>query len=246
MIDLHTHILPAIDDGAGDWNEAVEMCRMAAADGCEALIATPHQRKMWVNEQPERIVALTRELQERVGARPRIYPGAEIHVDSELLDDLATSDRGGLLPLADGPYLLVEFGAEPPRVAPLDLVHELLIAGWRPLLAHPEFIPFLAEDLDHLAELVRLGARAQITAMSLTGDFGPGVQRLVGEMIDRRLVHVVASDAHSPRWRPPGLSGARRLLERTWGEPLAERLTRENPAAVLAGEEIPAASPPAP
>lgn len=246
MIDLHTHVLPAIDDGAGDWREAVEMCRMAAADGCEALVATPHQRKMWVNERPERIVALARELQERAGPRPRIYPGAEIHVDSEILDELSSPDRGGLVPLADGPYLLLEFGVAPPRIPPVDLVHELVVAGWRPLLAHPEFIPFLAQDLRLLAELVEGGARTQITAMSLTGEFGAPVQRLVAEMIDRQLVHVVASDAHSPTWRPPGLSEARRLLARTWGESLARRLTEENPRAVLEAAEMPASDPVAP
>lgn len=243
MIDLHTHVLPAIDDGAGDWSESIEMCRMAAADGCEALVATPHQRKSWVNEQPSRIVDLARELQERVGPAPRIYPGAEIHVDSEVLDELAAPDRGGLLPLADGPYLLVEFGGAPPGMPPADLVHELVVAGWRPLLAHPEFIPFLAEDLSLLAEMISLGARAQVTAMSLTGEFGAPIQRLVGEMIDRQLVHVVASDAHSPSWRPPGLSGARRLIVRTWGESVARRLTEENPRAVLEAREIPAATP---
>lgn len=246
MIDLHTHVLPAIDDGAGDWNEAVEMCRMAAADGCEALVATPHQRKIWVNEDPSRILALTAELQQRVGPRPRIYPGAEIHVDSEMLEDLAAPDRGGLVPLAGGPYLLVEFGSEPPRIPAVDLIHELVVAGWRPLLAHPEFIPFLAQDLGLLATLIEVGATAQVTAMSLTGEFGPRAQRLVGEMIDRQLVHVLASDAHSPSWRPPGLSAARQLVTRVWGDGVARRLTEENPRAVLEAEAIRAASPATP
>lgn len=242
MIDLHTHILPGIDDGAGDWNESIEMCRLAAADGCDALVATPHQRKMWVNEEPSRIIALAQELQERVGSRPKIYAGAEIHVDSEMLDDLARSDRGGLLPLAAGPYLLVEFAGSPPAMPAADLIHELVLAGWKPLLAHPEFIPFLAEDLGLLAELVDLGARVQVTAMSLTGDFGAPVAALVAEMIDRQLVHVVASDSHSPSWRPPGLSRARRVVASTWGEAMARRLTQENPHAVLEASPIPAAA----
>lgn len=239
MIDLHCHVLPGIDDGAGDWGESVEMCRMAAADGCDMLVATPHQRKAWPTEDPERLGALVDELQERIGSEPRVHLGGEIHVDSEILDELEQPGLGGLAPLAGSRALLIEFGHSPPSIGAAGLVHELILSGWTPVLAHPEFIPFLADDLDLLAELVHMGSRSQVTAMSVTGEFGRSVQRSVHAMLDRGLVHFLASDAHSTTWRPPGLSGARGIVADRWGRAVADRLTVDNPLALIEGQNVP-------
>lgn len=239
MIDLHTHILPGIDDGAGTWDEAVEMCRLAAADGCEGLVATPHQRKTWPNENADRLRALVAQLQDRIGQSPRIHVGGEIHVDSEILEDLERPGLGGMVPLAGTKALLLEFGLSQPPIGAGALIHELVLAGWTPVLAHPEFIPFLAEDLDLLTDLIGMGARSQVTAMSVTGKFGRRVQATTRSMIGRGLVHFVASDTHSPSWRPPGLAEARDQIARRWGRGVATRLTNDYPAALLAGREVP-------
>jgi protein-tyrosine phosphatase len=238
MIDLHIHVLPGIDDGASGWAESIEMCRMAVADGCDTLVVTPHQRKAWPNEDPEKLEKLTTELQERAGTAPSIHVGAEIHVDSSILDDLESPSLGGLCPLAGTRHLLIEFGHMPPPPGAAEIVHELVIAGWHPIVAHPEFIPFLAEDLVLLGDLVATGGRAQVTAMSVTGEFGRPVQNIVFEMIDEGLVHFVASDAHSPTWRPPGLSRAREALEHHWGTDLATSLTSRNPEAAVEGRPV--------
>ena len=239
MIDLHIHVLPGIDDGATSWDEATRMCRMALDDGCEALVATPHQRRAWPNHDVERLERSLRELRRRVGARPELLLGGEIHVDSALLDDLDREGRAGLCPLAGGRWLLLEFGPMRPAQGARWMVRELVLAGWRPLIAHPEFIPFLADDLDSLEELVRLGARTQVTAMSVTGDFGRKTRDVAHRMIRSDLVHVVASDAHSPQWRPPGLARARSEMERRWGAEAARTLVAANPRRVLEDAEIP-------
>ena len=196
MIDIHTHVLPGIDDGAADLEVAVEMCRLAAAAGCEALIATPHQRTpTWENTDPGALEALRREVEQAAGGRPAILPGGEIRVDSMLLDELERHPETGLLPLAGSRYLLLEFARRGPVPDPLTLTHELSVAGWVPILAHPEMIPFLGADLDLMARLTDAGALFQVTAMCVSGDAGPRFQALCDRMIERGLVHFVASDA---------------------------------------------------
>jgi protein-tyrosine phosphatase len=239
MIDLHIHLLPGIDDGSANWEESVTMCRMAADDGCSALVATPHQRRAWPNEDPAKLSALLAELTERSGGAPQLHQGGEIHIDSELLDELARDDLAGLCPLAGTHWLLLEFDQMPPAMGTEAIIHEVVLAGWKPIIAHPEFIPFLAGDLALLGQLVHLGARAQITAMSVTGDFGKPPQELALTMIHERLIHFVGSDAHTPEWRPPGLAAARDAIERRWGATTAARLTAENPRLVIEDGAVP-------
>jgi protein-tyrosine phosphatase len=246
MIDLHCHVLPGIDDGARTLEEAVEMCRMAAASGCEALVATPHQRKgEWWNCDRAALTALRRRLQEAVGPRPLILGGGEIRVDARLLAEMLaqrpeSEDTGhGPLPLAGSPYLLLEFGAEAGLEEAAELVHELSVAGWRPVLAHPEFIHWMAAAPASVAHLVSLGALAQVTAMSLTGDFGRRAQADASRLVEMGLVHFVASDSHDLRRRPPGLRRAWETIAARWGDEAARELLADNPRAVVAGLPLP-------
>src|SRR5262245_34099498 len=110
MIDLHCHLLPGVDDGAQSLAEAVAMCRMAAEDGCEAMVATPHQRRgEWWNADTDHLAGLAERIQEEVGPGFRVFLGGEIHVDSELLDEIEKLPAGGgVLPLAGSRYLLIE------------------------------------------------------------------------------------------------------------------------------------------
>ena len=241
MIDLHCHVLPGIDDGAKSFEESVLMCRLAAGDGCTGLVATPHQRRgEWWNADREQLAALADELQDKVASGFRIYLGGEVHVDSELLAEVEKlPDGGGLLPLAGSRYLLLEFDSnDTPREA-IHLVHELVVAGWRPVLAHPEFIPWLAADPDLVARLVSLGAMTQVTAMSVTGDFGRRPQTDSLALLDSGLVHFLASDSHGIRRRPPGLRRAAYLIAERLGEETARRLTTDNPRAVVEDRPLP-------
>lgn len=245
MIDLHCHILPGVDDGARSFAEAVAICRLAAGDGCEAMVATPHQRRgEWWNSDRDQLAALADELQDQMGDGLRVHLGGEIHVDSdaELLAELERLPQGGgVLPLAGSRYLLIEFDSNgTPRQA-IHLVHELVVAGWRPVVAHPEFIPWLAADPELVARLVALGAFTQVTAMSVTGDFGRRPQADAHALLDAGLVHFLASDAHNPHRRPPGLRRAYDLVAGRWGEEAARRLTTDNPRAVVEDRPLPEA-----
>jgi protein-tyrosine phosphatase len=247
MIDLHCHILPGIDDGAKSLAEAIAMCRAAAAAGCEVMVATPHQRRgIWWNSDRQVLDRLRRELAQAVAPEIRVLQGGEIHVDAELLDEvrrLGTGEEAGIFPLAGSRYLLLEFASSWNAQMAADLVHELVVAEWRPILAHPEFIPFLAEDEAVVAHLVALGATTQVTGMSVTGDFGRRAQSCTHRLIETGLAHFVASDSHDLVRRPPGLDRAFQVIRELWGEETAERLTTGNPRAVLDDRPLPAPRP---
>lgn len=244
MIDLHCHILPGVDDGARSLEDAVAMCRMAAANGCEAMVATPHQRRgSWWNDDCDRLRSLARELQQAVGDGFRVLLGGEVHVDREVLAEVERLPGGGILSLAGSRYLLLEFDQRGSPDEAVHLVHETVVAGWRPVLAHPELISWLAADLDLLAHLVSLGATLQVTAMSVTGDFGHRPMLDACALLDAGLAHFVASDAHDLRRRPPGLRRAFQLIAGRWGEDLARRLTDHHPRAVIEDRPLPAPDP---
>lgn len=240
MIDLHLHLVPGVDDGAESLEQAIAMARIAAADGCTALVATPHQRRdEWSNDDVRRLADRLSELAARLprdarGSVPQLLLGGEVRVDSELLADLARPGRSGVLSLAGSRYLLLEFEPSGFGPDPVEIVHELRAEGWWPIVAHPEVVPFLWEsDEDPLARLVEAGALFQVTAMSVTGEFGKGTKARTWELLRAGCVQFVASDAHRPDWRPPLLSAARKQLARELGEAVARDLLETNPRAVI-------------
>lgn len=246
MIDLHLHLLPAVDDGAQDLDEACRMCQMAVDDGCEVLVATPHQRhELWDNRERERLEERLEQVREAFGDSMELHLGAEIRIDSELLAELVPETRETKAAAAESPplslagsrYLLLELDRRGPTGDPVALTHELTVADWVPIFAHPEVIAGL-DDLDLARRMVEAGGLFQITAMSLTGDFGPRARSVCERYLDAGLAHFVASDAHGAGWRPPGLTRAREILARRWGEETAERLTRLHASAVVADQPL--------
>ena len=242
MIDLHFHLLPGIDDGAVDAATARRMGAAALVDGCTSGIATPHQRHPgWEDRPPAELATLLESLKE---SNPGLdlHLGAEIRVRADLLEDLERPDLGGLLPLAGSRYLLLEFERAPrPEVEPYSLLHELIVAGWRPIIAHPEFVPWLAEDISQVHRLADRGALFQITALCLLGEVSRSAAVFCRALVEQGVAHFVASDAHSPVVRPPGLARAFRMVSKNWSEEVASALFRDNPAAVLANRALPVA-----
>jgi protein-tyrosine phosphatase len=247
LIDLHLHLIPAVDDGAASLEEAVELCRIAARDGCTALVATPHRRR---DEWPDLPVAeLERRLAEVArradvaeagpAGAPRLLLGGEVRVDSELLRGLDREDLGGAIPLAGSRYLLLELEPHGAGPDPVDLISRLVARGWRPIVAHPELTSSLVRDPACVERMASAGALFQVTAMSVTGDFGRPVRERAAALIESGLAQFVASDAHRPGWRPTGLGRARREIERRWGAERAAALTELHPAAVIADRPLP-------
>lgn len=239
MIDLHSHVLPGVDDGARTLAEAVELCRIAAADGCTDLVATPHRRRdPWPDLPAAELGARLAEVQRAAGGRPRLHLGGEIRVDSDLLRELDLDDRGGVLPLAGSRYLLLELEPSGAGPDPAELAAGLAAAGWWPVIAHPELTPCLVREPGQIERLAAAGALFQITAASIAGDFGRAARARSFELVEGGFADFLASDAHRPDWRPTGLGRARAEIERQFGAGLARTLTVEHPAAVLADQPL--------
>jgi protein-tyrosine phosphatase len=240
VIEVHFHCLPRIDDGPASWDEAVALCRAAAAEGTTRIVATPHVlRGTWVNTNPVARERLVHALNERLGGNPHVLPGCEYYYADEVM---ALANKGPTSPLtglARGDYLLVEMGPGPLPPTLVSVLHELKVFGYNAIVAHPERHPAFARHPEKLAELVRKGTLAQITAGSLLGDFGKTAQKACEEFFRLGLVHAVASDAHSMARRPPRMGPARERVRKKWGAEAERGLFVENPEAILASRPVP-------
>lgn len=234
MIDIHVHLLPGVDDGPGNLDEARAMCAIAAADGVTLAVATPHQfHERWANDDPTPLKRAYAELVLAAGGRPALALGAEIRIGSGLLARFDRESGGGLLTLGRSRALLLEPPPLPVGPKLVDVAHELAVAGYTPVIAHPERVPWLADDLDLLGRAADCGALIQLTAMSVTGELGRRARTAARNLLDAGLVHVVASDGHDPVCRPPRLRAAYEHVAAGWGDEVAERLFVRNPGALL-------------
>lgn len=244
MIDLHVHALPGIDDGPPTVEDAVALARVAAASGTTTLVGTPHLDRHW-SPSPEEVVAAREILAvalAEAGVEIDLLTGAEISLPS--LVDLDEAELEAYA-LGTSRTLLVECPLEAAAGEFTWPIHRALAAGWGVLLAHPERSPAFQRDADLLIELVEAGARTQVTAGSLVGDFG-GVPRATAfSMLEANLVHVIASDAHDAGARGPDPAPGRAafLAEYPGAEARWAWLTRVAPSALLAGLPVPARLP---
>ena len=238
LVDIHAHVLPGLDDGPRTLNDSVRMCEMYVAQGVSTVVATPHMcdPRFAVSPRDVRrgVEELSRACLQR-GLDLQILPGGDVRLEPELLE---AYDRGRVLTLADtGKYLLLELPLQSaPRIE--GLIFELGVRGVTVVLSHPERNLGLARKPARLAELVNTGCLAQVTAGSFFGDFGAAVTRLAQGFLKAGLVHVVASDAHSPHARRPDLRRTRDLLAATVGEEAARDLLERNPRSIVRGEPL--------
>jgi protein-tyrosine phosphatase len=246
VIDTHCHLLPGLDDGAKDDAAAIEMARIAEDDGVKTIIATPHMREGdYLNERStvlDAVEALRPKLRDE-GLQLDVVAGSEVHLGPRLAERV---DAGRLLTYNDGRrYLLLEC---PYRNRPVRLdetVFELTVAGIVPVIAHPERIAFFQDDASRFEEIVRLGALGQMTSSSLLGTFGSRIQKLSEDWVERGLVHVLGSDAHDAKYRPPRLAEARDRWRELTDDECAELATVEWPACLVSGQVVDP-EPPAP
>lgn len=238
MIDIHTHVLPGVDDGVKTDEESVEFCRVALADGVHTIVATPHCREGFyfvTRDEVDRRVADLRRSLVHEGLEVEVLPGAEVHIAPELVERV----RDGRAPTlgANGRTLLLELSLSQYPVQLDQVMFQLRLAGIVTLMAHPERIRYFQDDVRRYEEVVRLGAFGQITTGSILGLFGEETREFSEELLRKELVHVIASDAHNVRGRPPRLREAVVLAAGLIGESRAEQMVTGAPRALLDGAE---------
>jgi protein-tyrosine phosphatase len=235
MIDIHSHVLPAVDDGARTLAEAVEMMRMAAAAGTTDIVATPHANLKFAFNAAV-VAAAIEELRQASGGAPHLHRGCDFHLTMENIQQALANPAQ--YAINGRRYLLIELSELGiPRMVE-EIFGRLQAVGFILVLTHPERNPLLQERLEQMESWVELGVLMQVTGQSLLGRFGGSAKRVADRLLERGLVHFVASDAHDPLRRPPLLDEARRYVAKHHGRERAEALFVTNPRAALEGEPL--------
>ena len=217
MIDIHSHILPGVDDGAKSLDDSLAMARLAVAEGIDTIIATPHHKNGVYENTKSTLVSGVEQLNDQLQIERiplTVLPGQEVRVYGELLNDL---EQGHIQTVNHSSYLLIEFPSNHiPRYANT-LFFELQQKGINPILVHPERNMEIVENPNLLYEFVQNGIAAQLTSGSLTGKFGKKIKKVSNDLIASNLVHFIASDAHNVNSRQFWMNEARHEIEKQFG-----------------------------
>jgi protein-tyrosine phosphatase len=197
MVDIHCHILPAIDDGAKNITESLEMAREAVKEGIQTIVATPHHKNRRYENPKDSIIPRVKELNgilEKENIPLNILPGQEVRIYGEIVEDLRL---GKILTLSETQYLFIELPTgHVPRYTEA-ILYELQQKGITPIIVHPERNSELLERPELLYNFVNKGALTQVTASSICGYFGKKIRNYSFQLIEANLTHFIASDAHN-------------------------------------------------
>jgi protein-tyrosine phosphatase len=236
VIDIHSHILAEVDDGPKSWEVSREMCRVAAEDGIEYIVATPHanDRYFYDREYLEKAVDHLRAV---VGGKPEIGLGCDFHMSYDNIQDALKNPSRYTIDQTS--YLLVELSnfSVPPQIS--DSLRQLRDIGLVPVLTHPERNPILQKSPARVLEWADMGVIVQVTASAFTGDWGESSKRTAQWLLQRDSVHIIASDCHDLKRRVPGLSAARQAATNIAGEDVAKALVDDNPRAIVHNQPLP-------
>jgi protein-tyrosine phosphatase len=236
VVDIHSHILPEVDDGPKSWDVSVAMCRAAAADGITHMVATPHANERYQYDR-EYLKGVVARLQELVGDALQIGLGCDFHLSYENIQDALAHPKRYVI--NETRYQLVEFSNYSVPEQTTDSFHKLGDCGITVILTHPERNPILRESLQRVVEWAEQGCVVQVTGSALTGFWGDRTRRAALWLLERQAVHVLATDAHEMEKRVPILSTARDAAAEICGEEVAEALVETNPRAIINNEPLP-------
>jgi protein-tyrosine phosphatase len=235
VIDIHSHILWGMDDGAPTEEISLEMLRLAARGGTTDIVATPHSNGEF-EYQPQLIAERIRQLTEKSGGVPKIHRGCDFHLSFDNVEQaMETPER---FSINGKRYLLVEFADMhiPPSAS--RILEQLLGVDLVPIITHPERNPIIRKEPEKLKAWIDQGCLVQVTALSVLGGFGKSAETAARQYLSKGMAHFIASDAHDPVNRHPRLDDAYAAIAEHWGRDLAELLLVENPGRVIRGEYI--------
>jgi protein-tyrosine phosphatase len=224
-----------VDDGARTIEDSLAMLRMAAEHGTTDIVATPHASPSYKFD-PERNRDHLAQIEEAAGGLLRLHTGCDFHLSFDNIQDAIEHPTKYTIDHKN--YLMVEFSDMLVFHNTAEIFGRLMDAGMIPVITHPERNPLLRQRIDVMAEWIAGGARVQVTAQSLTGRFGKRAEAFSVALLDRGMVHVIASDGHDIEHRPPCMDEAFAWLKKNYSEETAQLLCVTNPGAALASEPM--------
>jgi protein-tyrosine phosphatase len=236
LIDIHCHILPNVDDGSTSWDMSLEMCRMAAQDGIEHIVATPHANERFPYNRHD-LAGNLEHLKELVGASPGLSLGCDFHLSYDNLREVLISPER--YTIEGSHYLLVELSnySIPSQIN--ECFTRMADVGITPVITHPERNPILQQSQERVLQWVDQGCAVQVTASAITGSWGQRVLHAAEWLLERDAVHVLATDAHDTKHRTPSLAAAREKVAKLRGDDLARALVDDNPRAIISDKPLP-------
>lgn len=237
MRDLHSHILPFIDDGADDFETALAMLKIASDDGITDMCVTPHFIPGQINNTAELVkkeLEIFKQLAVSKGYNINLYPGNEVFISPEVPKLLK---EGSICTINDSRYVLVELPGTLIPTYTEEVLYEIRLMGYVPIIAHPERNAQIGKNPEILLEWIRQGAFAQVNSGSLTGTFGKQIQQIALQLIKKGAAHYVSSDCHSCRTRSPKLTKARELIRKKFDDSATELLFEKNALSILNNKE---------
>lgn len=236
MVDIHTHILHGVDDGAETFDDALEMLGVAFSNGTTDVVLTPHYLNNDLRSTGASKEEICRRFEDVRSAAEAKYNGLKLYLGAETFaaaNILEYAEEGLLLPINDTRYLLVEFAYDDSVSRVLTVTRELHRLGYCVIVAHPERYEFFLNGPQHVLSFLDEGALLQINASSIMGLGGQAVREMALSLIDCGLAAVVASDSHSVYYRSPDLSESYSFVSSTYIPDFAEALFERNPLTIL-------------
>lgn len=234
MIDLHTHILPGLDDGSSSVAETIAMAKIAVDCGIRGMAVTPHcntDRRLDIRQT----LGLVRDVLQELNIPLILYPGMEIKGAPDTADMLSD---GRLITINGSRYPLIEFDFKSTGEAETNILRDVVQAGFMPIVAHPERYSYVQEEPSLLNEWKTMGCAFQVNRGSFVGHFGEAAKELAYEMTARGFTTIVATDAHSDQHRIPWMKDVKMILTRHFDPIAAHFLLRYNPLRILRNEEL--------
>lgn len=235
-IDIHSHILPGVDDGAKSYDISMQMLKSAFGDGISRIILTPHNKPGRHMPDQYALAEMAGRLQQEMAAEGigiTLYIGSELYYRSEIISEL---ENGRAATLAGSRYVLVEFGIMDDFDYIRNGIYTLLSNGYYPILAHAERYRNVCLKKTGISDLVEMGSCIQLNAGSIMGKAGWKVRQLTRSLLKQHLVHFIATDAHDMEKRAPYLASCAEYVGKKYGEEYAGKLFCENPLKIIRGD----------
>jgi len=238
FIDVHSHILPGVDDGSGSMEETMQMLKIAEEEGITTFVATPHYVAGSKNVTRDQLIDVRNQVLDNARQHDLnidILLGNEIFYSESVLEDVIA---GKAMTLANSRYVLIEFGMKECFQTIYHGLSQFVLSGYAPILAHAERYDCLVKREDLIEDLIKLGCYIQMNSKSLDGGFLNTEAAFNRKLVSKGLVHFIGTDCHGDKKRPPCIKNAYKAMSKHMSDIDIQKLFKENPRKILENKYI--------